>query len=229
LTCFFRDDGLSDLIGFTYSDWHADDAVSNLIEHLENIAASTREQENPLVSIILDGENAWEHFPENGYYFLNTLYQRLAAHPDIRMTTFSDYLKTSHKAPRIKKLVSGSWVYGTFSTWIGDKDKNRGWEMLGDAKKAFDDATQENNLSGEQLLAAQHQLSICEGSDWFWWFGDYNSADTVSDFERIFRMHLSNLYIMLGKEPPEYLSVVFAQGGGKPVQGGVMRKGQYTA
>jgi alpha-amylase/alpha-mannosidase (GH57 family) len=101
--------------------------------------------------------------------------------------------------------------------------------MLGDAKKAFDDATQENNLSGEQLLAAQHQLSICEGSDWFWWFGDYNSADTVSDFERIFRMHLSNLYIMLGKEPPEYLSVVFAQGGGKPVQGGVMRKGQYTA
>ena len=229
LACFFRDDGLSDLIGFTYSDWHADDAVSNLIEHLENIAASTREQDNPLVSIILDGENAWEHFPENGYYFLNTLYKRLAAHPDIRMTTFSDYLKTRHKLPRIKKLVSGSWVYGTFSTWIGDKDKNRGWEMLGDAKKTFDATMQENTLSGEQILVAQHQLSICEGSDWFWWFGDYNSADTVSDFERIFRMHLSNLYIMLGKEPPEYLSSVFAQGGGAPVQGGVMRKGQYTA
>jgi alpha-amylase/alpha-mannosidase (GH57 family) len=229
LACFFRDDGLSDLIGFTYSDWHADDAVSNLIEHLENIAASTREQDNPLVSIILDGENAWEHFPENGYYFLNTLYKRLAAHPDIRMTTFSDYLKNSHKLPRIKKLVSGSWVYGTFSTWIGDKDKNRGWEMLGDAKEVFDVTMQENNLSGEQILAAQHQLSICEGSDWFWWFGDYNSADTVSDFERIFRLHLSNLYTMLGKEPPEYLSTVFAQGGGAPVQGGVMRKGQYTA
>jgi alpha-amylase/alpha-mannosidase (GH57 family) len=229
LACFFRDDGLSDLIGFTYSDWHADDAVGNLIEHLENIAASTRGMDNPLVSIILDGENAWEHFPENGYYFLNTLYQRLAAHPDIRMTTFSQYLKTSHDLPRIKKLVSGSWVYGTFSTWIGDKDKNRGWEMLADAKKAFDAAMQENTLSGEQQLAARHQLSICEGSDWFWWFGDYNSADTVSDFERIFRMHLSNLYSMLGKEPPEYLSRVFAQGGGKPVQGGVMRKGQYTA
>jgi alpha-amylase/alpha-mannosidase (GH57 family) len=229
LACFFRDDGLSDLIGFTYSDWHADDAVGNLIEHLENIAASTRGMDNPLVSIILDGENAWEHFPENGYYFLNTLYKRLAAHPDIRMTTFSHYLKTSHDLPRIKKLVSGSWVYGTFSTWIGDKDKNRGWEMLTDAKKAFDAAMQEDTLSGEQQLAAQHQLSICEGSDWFWWFGDYNSADTVSDFERIFRMHLSNLYNMLGKEPPEYLSRVFAQGGGEPVQGGVMRKGQYTA
>jgi len=124
--------------------------------------------------------------------------------------------------------VSGSWVYGTFSTWIGDKDKNRGWEMLGDAKKALDETMKENTLSGEQLLAAQHQLSICEGSDWFWWFGDYNSADTVSDFERLFRMHLSNLYNMMGKEPPEYLSRVFAQGGGEPVQGGVMRKGQYS-
>ncbi|MCG6900672.1 MAG: glycoside hydrolase [Gammaproteobacteria bacterium] len=229
LACFFRDDGLSDLIGFTYSDWHADDAVGNLIEHLENIAASTHHMDDPLVSIILDGENAWEHFPENGYYFLNTLYKRLAAHPGIRMTTFSRYLETKHKLPRIKKLVSGSWVYGTFSTWIGDKDKNRGWEMLADAKNAFDESMQENHLGSEELLAAQHQLSICEGSDWFWWFGDYNSADTVSDFERIFRMHLSNLYNMLGKEPPEYLARVFAQGGGEPVQGGVMRKGQYTA
>jgi alpha-amylase/alpha-mannosidase (GH57 family) len=86
----------------------------------------------------------------------------------------------------------------------------------------------EGNLSSEQMLAAQHQLSICEGSDWFWWFGDYNSAETVSDFERLFRMHLSNLYNMLGKEPPEYLTHVLAHGSGVPVQGGVMRKGQFT-
>ena len=228
LACFFRDDGLSDLIGFTYSDWHADDAVANLIEHLENIAASTRDQDSPLVSIILDGENAWEHFPENGYYFLNTLYQRLSEHPDLEMTTYSEYLASARNQPSINKLVSGSWVYGTFSTWIGDKDKNRGWDMLGDAKEMFDITAAGNSLSGDQLLAAQHQLSICEGSDWFWWFGDYNSADTVSDFERLFRMHLSNLYTLLGKEPPEYLSMVFAHGGGNPAQTGVMRKGQYT-
>jgi alpha-amylase/alpha-mannosidase (GH57 family) len=125
-------------------------------------------------------------------------------------------------------MVSGSWVYGTFSTWIGDKDKNRGWDMLGDAKKVFDETVKENNLSGDHLLAAQHQLSICEGSDWFWWFGDYNSADTVSDFERLFRMHLSNLYTMMKKEPPEYLTEVFAHGGGDPAQTGVMRKGKFT-
>jgi alpha-amylase/alpha-mannosidase (GH57 family) len=180
------------------------------------------------VSIILDGENAWEHFPENAYYFLNTLYQRLSEHADLKMTTYSEYLAAARNQPNIKKLVSGSWVYGTFSTWIGDKDKNRGWDMLGDAKKVFDMTVAENDLSGEQMLAARHQLSICEGSDWFWWFGDYNSADTVSDFERLFRVHLSNLYTMLGKEPPEYLSMVFAHGGGSPAQTGVMRKGQYT-
>ena len=228
LACLFRDDGLSDLIGFTYADWHADDAVANLIEHLENIAASTREQENPVVSIILDGENAWEHFPENGYHFLNTFYSQLAGHPDIKMTTYSEYLAPKHQLRSLKKLVSGSWVYGTFSTWIGDADKNRGWDMLGDAKRAYDKTAASNSLGGEQLLAARHQLSICEGSDWFWWFGDYNPADTVSDFERLFRMHLSNFYNLLGREPPEYLTRAFTQGGGHPSVGGVMRHGQYA-
>ncbi len=226
LACFFRDDGLSDLIGFTYSDWHADDAVANLVEHLENIAASTREQENPIVSIILDGENAWEHFPENGYYFLNTLYKRLSSHPELKMTTYSEYLESSPEVKSLNRLVAGSWVYGTFSTWIGDGGKNRGWDMLGDAKQAFDEVEAADNLGGEQLLAARHQLSICEGSDWFWWFGDYNPSDTVSDFERLFRMHLSNLYNLLGREPPEYLSHTFTHGGGEPAGGGVMRRGQ---
>jgi alpha-amylase/alpha-mannosidase (GH57 family) len=228
IACFFRDDGLSDLIGFTYSDWHADDAVANLIQHLDNIAESSKGQEQPLVSIILDGENAWEHFPENGYYFLNSLYKKLSTHPGLKMTTYSEYLENKNNLMRMKKLVSGSWVYGTFSTWIGDPDKNRGWEMLGDAKKVFDQVMSEGSLSSDQTLAAQHQLSICEGSDWFWWFGDYNAEDTVSDFERLFRTHLSNLYNMLGKEPPEYLTHVFAHGSGIPTQGGVMRKGQFT-
>jgi len=228
IACFFRDDGLSDLIGFTYSDWHADDAVANLIQHLVNIAESSRGQEQPLVSIILDGENAWEHFPENGYHFLNTLYKKLSEHPELEMTTYAEYLGKKHTLPRIKKLVSGSWVYGTFSTWIGDPDKNRGWEMLGDAKEVFDQVMSEDKLSSEQILVAQHQLSLCEGSDWFWWFGDYNSEDTVSDFERLFRMHLSNLYNLLGREPPEYLSQVFAHGRGTPAQTGVMRKGQFA-
>ena len=228
LACFFRDDGLSDLIGFTYSDWHADDAVANLVENLENIADSTRDLDNPVVSIILDGENAWEHFPENGYYFLNTLYKRLSSHPDLKMTTYAEYLQSAPEPTSLNRLVGGSWVYGTFSTWIGDVDKNRGWDMLGDAKRAFDEVEANGNLGSEQMLAARHQLSICEGSDWFWWFGDYNPTDSVNDFEHLFRMHLSNLYNLIGREPPDYLSHTFTHGGGEPAGGGVMRRGQFT-
>ncbi|MDT8387938.1 MAG: glycoside hydrolase family 57 protein [Thiogranum sp.] len=225
LVCFFRDDNLSDEIGFSYSKWHADDAVANFIHHLENIAANHAGRKLA-VPIILDGENAWEHFPENGYYFLRGLYRKLAEHPTLKLSTFSECLDDDVEVASLDTLVSGSWVYGTFSTWIGDRDKNRGWDMLGDAKRAFDKICSDGTLDGEQIAAAQLQLAICEGSDWFWWFGDYNPADSVSDFESLFRLHLANLYQLLGVEPPEYLAHTFARGSGKPEAGGVMRHGQ---
>jgi len=220
--CFFRDDALSDLIGFTYSTWHADDAVANLVDQLEQIADTCARHPDRLVPIILDGENAWEHYPENGYYFLRRLYQRLAEHPRIELTTFSDYLTTYGPKP-LATVVAGSWVYGTLSTWIGDADKNRGWDMLGDAKHAFDRLAP--GLEPARRARAEEQLAICEGSDWFWWFGDYNPQTTVSDFERLYRQHLTNLYQLLGTEPPEYLAHVFTRGGGAPALGGTMRPG----
>jgi len=121
--------------------------------------------------------------------------------------------------------VAGSWVYGSFSTWIGDADKNRAWEMLGDAKQCFDATIDRQSLNEQQQAAAEKQLAICEGSDWFWWFGDYNSAESVSDFEHLYRQQLTSLYQILGTEPPEYLAHVFARGGGEPQQGGTMRRG----
>ena len=223
IACFFRDDGLSDLIGFQYSTWHADDAVANLIQHLENTA--THEPEGSVVSIIMDGENAWEYFPHNGYFFLSALYQRLSEHPQLELTTFSECLNNKTPIKPLKKLVAGSWVYGTLSTWIGDGDKNRGWDMLGEAKAAFDYAVKSKKLSKKQLRKAELQLAICEGSDWFWWFGDYNPEQAVSSFEKQYRMNLSNLYRLLDEEPPAYLSLSFTQGSGSPAMGGVMRTG----
>lgn len=223
--CFFRDDELSDLIGFQYSEWHAEDAVGDLIHRLEAIREETAGHPDPVVPIILDGENAWEHYPENGYHFLEGLYSRLVAHPDIELTTFSDALDAGVAVNPLPRLVAGSWVYGTLSTWIGDKDKNRGWDILVAAKEAYDRAVAEG-LTGEDLEAATQQLAICEGSDWFWWFGDYNPADVVRDFERLYRLHLSRLYRLIGAEPPEYLAHTFAHGSGHPSHGGVMQPGQ---
>ena len=224
--CFFRDDGLSDLIGFEYSSWHADDAVANLIGNIENIADACADNPQAIVSIIMDGENAWEYYPENAYYFLAALYKELAAHERINLTTYGDYLNANPPRQALKKVVAGSWVYGTFSTWIGEKDKNQAWDMLVDARRVYDEVMAQNSLSEADRQRAELQLAICEGSDWFWWFGDYNPADSVEAFDEKYRLHLCNLYSILGREIPEYLSHAFSHGSGAPAMGGVMLPGK---
>ncbi len=224
--CFFRDDGLSDLIGFEYSNWHSDDAVANLISNIENIANACADNPQAIVSIIMDGENAWEYYPENAYYFLTALYKKLAAHERINLTTYSEYLNLQSKPVALPKLVAGSWVYGTFSTWIGDKDKNRAWDMLVDARKVYDEVMAQGSLGEEDRTRAEMQLAICEGSDWFWWFGDFNPADSVQAFDEKYRLHLYNLYSILGREAPEYLTRAFSFGTGSPARGGVMLPGK---
>ncbi|MDY6941672.1 MAG: glycoside hydrolase family 57 protein [Pseudomonadota bacterium] len=211
--CFFRDDGLSDKIGFVYRDWHADDAVANLVHELETLARSSNVKPGRVVSIILDGENAWEYYHENAYYFLSGLYRALVAHPAIELTTFSECLEQTDVACHpLERLVSGSWVYGNFATWIGDPEKNRAWDMLVDAKRIYDEVMAAGTLSPEAVAAAEKQLAWCEASDWFWWLGDNNPESAVSQFERLLRLHLSALYQCLGRSAPNYLSYVFAKG-----------------
>jgi alpha-amylase/alpha-mannosidase (GH57 family) len=225
LSCFFRDDGLSDLIGFTYGKWHAEDAVANFIQHLENIETSTKGKTDRVVSIIMDGENAWEYYPRNGCFFFDALYRKLTEHPRLQMSTFSESLdQIGATKNTITSLTAGSWVYGSFSTWIGDSEKNRGWDMLIEAKQVYDRVIASGRLDEKHQQEAEMQLARCEGSDWFWWFGDYNPGSTVSDFERLFRSQLTHLYMLLGEKPPEYLLHVFTTGKGDPSHGGVMRQ-----
>jgi alpha-amylase/alpha-mannosidase (GH57 family) len=235
--CFFRDDGLSDNIGFLYADWHGDDAVANLVHNIEQIAANCPDSDNAVVSIILDGENAWEYYPENGFYFLDGLYKKLGDHPTLELTTCQRIVEKSAEknvgqraltAVELPRVVAGSWVYGTFSTWIGSSDKNRGWDLLCEAKNHFDGAVASGRLHGEPLQRAIEQLAICEGSDWFWWFGDYNPEQAVSDFEQLFRRHLRHLYALLDIDAPASLTQSISRGSGNPERGGVMLHGQET-
>ena len=223
LHLFARSDSLSDLIGFTYAEWHADDAVADLIKRLTIIADSAAAADDPVVSIILDGENAWEYYPENGYYFLSALYTRLVENPRFELSTYRDLLPA--RALELNDIKAGSWVFGTFSTWIGNEDKNRAWDILGDTKRVYDDVMAATDIDEHLKAKIDSQLAICEGSDWFWWFGDYNPAETVSDFERLFRLHIANLYYLLGQEPPQYLSQILSHGSGAPKLGGVIRPG----
>ncbi len=216
IVCFFRDDRLSDKIGFEYAKMHSTDAVNDFIGDLEQVRTSFQAHENPVVSVILDGENAWEYYPYNGHYFLTELYQALSNHPDIEMVTQSEILQAIEnpsKSPykvfcgNLPEIAAGSWVYGTFSTWIGSKDKNRGWDLLCDAKLAYDQVVQSGALTAEQIKLCEDQLAVCEGSDWFWWLGDYNSAASISSFDNLYRHNLSNLYVLLNLAVPESLAL----------------------
>ena len=221
---YFRDDGLSDLIGFEYANRNSVEAAEDLVQNLVNIADFLGDAASKhVVSIILDGENAWEYYPHNGYHFLNHLYQRLSDHKHIRATRYSELTETI-QCDRLDKMCAGSWVYGSFSTWIGQADKNHAWELLVEAKNAYDTVLAKNVMSAEQVEKATRQLAICEGSDWFWWFGEHNAADSVSDFDRLFRMQLKNLYSLIGMPVPASLDKPVSYGGSGTENAGTMRR-----
>jgi alpha-amylase/alpha-mannosidase (GH57 family) len=223
ISCFFRDERLSDLIGFEYCRWFGKDAALHFVNALDEIRRAAPGGTTPLVSVILDGENAWEYYPYNAYYFLHDLYAELEAHPVIRTTTFAEAL-AAHKGEEIPGVVAGSWVYGTFSTWIGAPEKNAAWVLLCEAKRNFDLVMQSGRLSSEDRVLVERQLMDCEGSDWFWWFGDYNPQHSVAIFDRLFREKLSNLYRLLKLPMPPVLARPISQGGGEAESAGVMRR-----
>jgi len=183
LTCLFRDDELSDRIGFIYRDRRPAEAVADLVGAIEQRTASGI---GPVV-IALDGENAWQYYPHNGIEFLRGLYRALADHPQLRMTTPSAFLDDLQAPlPTLQRVVAGSWADGCLRTWIGDPAKNRLWELLIAAKRRYD-------ALPAATAAARYQLGACEGSDWFWWPGNAAAAGSAAEFEWLFQRRLDEL------------------------------------
>jgi len=194
LNIVFRDRNLSDLIGFSYANMKEADAVNNFMSHLENINKAFKNKDT-LVTIAMDGENAWEYFRNDGHDFLNLLYSRISESKFINSTTVSEYLKLSPAKRVIKRLGAGSWIYGEFGKWIGNPHKVKAWEWLAQARQAIKETKSPSELAWKQMY-------ILEGSDWFWWAGE----DPDGSFDRLFRIHLTNLYALINKEPPKYLA-----------------------
>ena len=223
LTLFFRNEKLSDLIGFEYAKWHGRDAAQHFLNELE---ALDRDDHDNLIPIFLDGENAWEYYPYNAWYFFSDLYDALEASPRLETVTLSEAAKRqAERRQRLHKLTAGSWVFGTLSTWIGNSEKNRAWEMLCDVKQCADRALDSGRLSDAECTEVLRRLSNCESSDWFWWLGDYNSPESVASFDRLFRENLKALYQLLKLPPPASLDQPISKGsGGEPEGGGTMRR-----
>ncbi len=132
VACLFRDHVLSDLIGFTYASWPAeaaaDDFVARIAEAGRRYGAATGGGE-AVVPIILDGENAWEHFEGGGRPFLRALYGRLSAHSELRTVTMAEAAQAG--GPELTSIFPGSWIDANFSIWIGHPDDQTCLEPAG--------------------------------------------------------------------------------------------------
>ena len=213
VNAIFRDHHLSDLIGFKYQYLSAQDAVGDFLGRLDAIRQRSPHRDH-LVSVILDGENAWEFYRDGGVQFLRELYRALASQPWITSVRVADHLAERPPEARIDHLFAGSWISHSFSTWCGHSDKNTGWEYLDRTRTFLEKETVSRGGGARQELAqAWEELYIAEGSDWFWWYGDDHFSGNDEEFDRLFRKHLKNVYRLAGAAPPDFLSNAIATAG----------------
>ena len=211
-TLVFRDQVLSDRIGFVYQHMDAREAAEDLIHRLHRVYENLNDRENPyLVPIILDGENCWEGYANNGNDFLRHLYGRLSEDRDLETVTIGDFLDRFPARQRLSSLFSGSWINQNLETWIGEGDQNRAWEYLARARGRLIAWQNSYPLADERVLArAWEQIYIAEGSDWFWWYYSHNKTGHEQTFDVEFRRHLADVYAIMGQPPPGWLKTPIA-------------------
>ena len=204
LKALFRERPLSDYIGFTAARTEPRAAADYLLVHLEHIAQVM--PKHGVVTLALDGENAWEAFPDSGESFLHEFYRRLAGSQRVRTQTLGGTLDGQEGVPA-GRIHSGSWISGNFDIWIGDAEENRAWDWIRRTRDFLKQAESRNHLPEETKKAAWEDLYAAEGSDWFWWYGPDFQTDSDLIFDALFRTRLQNVYRRLGATPPPALSV----------------------
>ncbi len=195
---FFRNHALSDKIGFVYSDWDAEKAVSDFIKNI----CSLKTPPDGVIPIILDGENAWEYFPDDGIRFLRLLYRTLNDDERIEIITLDEAAETLQPI-KVSRLFAGSWINHNFRIWIGHKEDNCAWDLLYNARKTLTEYEKNNpGVDPEKIQKAWKQIYIAEGSDWCWWYGDDHLGSHNKEFDKLYRLHIAAVYRILGLEVP---------------------------
>jgi alpha-amylase/alpha-mannosidase (GH57 family) len=201
----FRDHSLSDLIGFVYSGIPAREAARDFINRIrESTAPLLRKGIDPVVPVILDGENAWEYYPESGREFLRCLYDAIEKEEGIEALTVSEAIAREKSPRELHSIFPGSWINANFDVWIGAPEDNLAWDYLSDAREFFNENA--GKATPQQRKLAWEELLIAEGSDWNWWYGPEHHSANDRDFDELFRKHLTNVYDALGAVPPDVLA-----------------------
>ena len=220
---FFRDHTVSDLIGFVYSGMPPQEAAAHLIRNIKDSTQSVLNSgRDAVVSVILDGENAWEYYPRSGREFLRRFYDALAKDPAIEAVTMSEAIARHKQFAPLPSIVPGSWINANFNVWIGAPEDNRAWDYLYHARNFY---TQNAPRATEtQRKLAFEEILVAEGSDWNWWYGPEHHSANDRDFDELYRKHLANVYHILGGVPPDYLSHPIA---GAPVRADFIHQTAY--
>jgi alpha-amylase/alpha-mannosidase (GH57 family) len=215
MNLIFRDHTLSDLIGFVYAGMPAQEAAAHLIQNIKSAAQPVLDQGlDATVPIILDGENAWEYYPQSGREFLRRFYDGLQKMPGMEAVTVSEAIELQSEKPSLKSMVPGSWINANFNVWIGAPEDNRAWNYLSHARNFY--AQNAARAREDQRKLAFEEILIAEGSDWNWWYGPEHHSANDRDFDELYRKHLSNVYQALGAIPPDYLAQPIIGAAGRP-------------
>ena len=217
----FRDHHLSDLVGFHYQNWEGEAAAGDFMIQIQEAARERPAGDETLVTVILDGENCWEHYADHGIVFLRSLYSKLErCEREIQTVLPGDFIQAHPPSHRIEKLFSGSWINHDFYIWVGHAEDRRAWEYVYRTREDLVQAQQAKGANGGMAFErAWEELYIAEGSDWFWWYGDDHNSGNDEAFDTLFRTHLANVYKFIGLPAPFFLS--------EPVKGRG-RAGRFT-
>jgi alpha-amylase/alpha-mannosidase (GH57 family) len=205
----FRDHALSDMIGFHYQRSEAGAAADDFVSKIRAIheaVANGNGGAPALVSVILDGENCWEHYPGGGVAFLRALYERCTKAADIKPVKIGAFLEEHPPRDTLPHLFAGSWISHNFAIWVGHEEDNTAWDALHRAREHLKQRSASPTLDkAAAIQKAWEEVYIAEGSDWFWWYGDDHSSAQDALFDYLFRKHLQNVYLLLGDTPPPEL------------------------
>ncbi|MBI4817820.1 MAG: hypothetical protein HY791_16285 [Deltaproteobacteria bacterium] len=221
LAIVFRDTAISDEIGFHYQGNPAARSVADFHQSLRRHTPIYGQDH--LLSVILDGENAWEWYRQDNDAkgFLNGMYQLLTdaqESGELRTVTVSEYLSGNaarqvpahpvSQLPELEPLWAGSWIDANYAIWIGEDEENLAWDYLIQVRsdlEGFESQGLLRPLDTDPVPAAgtpewhayQAWMAMyaAEGSDWFWWYGsDQTAVGGDEPFDRIYRELLSSVY-----------------------------------
>lgn len=202
----FRDGTLPNLISFEYPNHNPLAAANDLYDRIkvvQNKILSSPDNQH-LLTIAMDGENCWENYMEDGLSFLKAIYGLIEEDETLETVLISDYVNNEKRFKNLPKIVPGSWINRNFKLWIDEPMKNLAWNYLKQVRHDFSTFVKKNPLN-PHIQYAKRELFICEGSDWFWWYGEPNNSGRDNIFDYIFREHLKNIYLYLGMKAPDFL------------------------